>query len=1090
VSTTAPGGDDVSIEYELTIPAAERLILMHFAVQSHDRSEAVAAAQELATLVPAALTELLPNERLEIVNFLAFIDTDGDGLTDDEEELLYGTDTELYDTDGDGAGDGFEVLYDFDPLDENDGLEDTDADGLTNAEEEAAGTHPREPDTDNDGLSDGDEVVVYLTDPLDPDTDGDGFSDGDEVVLHGTDPLLRDTDGGGRTDFEEVVYDGTDPLDPADDNLPVEISRAGAPFDPVAVTDNEGNLHLLWVGELGCGYQLLYSMISQLGEVLIDHTPLAEVCDIDDLNRLRRPAVAIGGDDLVHLVWEEEDGGGEGEVLYAKIDPSADDQDGSVADPGAITVVPRLRVGTFDENAALTVDQAGNAHLVSQTYDDETDEFDLSYARVTPDGVVDVRRDFAFVNRVNSPPSIAVDSDGAVHVMWEIRDFVEGDGVFYWMFHGTTGETLIDATNVSPGFESYDPFIGAGPGGQMTLVFYTDESSKTVRLRVDAGLDDRDGDAADIDQITVAGPEPLGLGHGFTSGVLRDGDAYITWRSFGVLYAAGLGLDGSEIFPPQTASGGFTVRELGAPGLRTPTLLVPWIRRDDFTLEDVLMLSTVNPDDDLDGLSNVHELLIGTFANDPDSDGDGASDGFEVKFGFNPLEPSDASLDADGDGLTNAEEESTGTNPLAADTDGDFLSDGDELVLYFTDPRDPDTDGDGLLDGEEIALGTNPSLPDTDNGGRSDFEEVVYDGTNPTDPNDDNTATEISRAGNPFDPAAGTDAAGNTHLIWSAELGCGHQLLYSMVSISKEVLIDATPLSEVCDAGYQMIRRADLAVGGSGLVHLVWQERGSGGSPDTLRYSSLDPSLDDQDGSPADSAALLIVDRLEISLGERAALTVDSEGKAHIVSHQRDSSGSDAVNYLQINTSGAITIGQGFGEVDYPRGRADLTVDPLGHVHVTWGADLVVEGLGLYYWMLDGSTGAVLIDATNVGLGPYDGDPSIGSGPGHWITLVYEEDERRRVVRRIIDPSLDNQDGTAADIVQITVAGPDPLTSFGADDSKAVFDGGDIFLSYHSNGRRFSLARTPDGIPIYPRQSVTDGFVYLQAGKKSSCSRP
>ena len=96
VSTTAPGGDVLTFDYELTIPAAERRILMHFAVQSHDRSEAVAAAQELAALVPVALTELLPNERLEIVNFLAFVDTDGDGLTDDEEELIYGTDPELY----------------------------------------------------------------------------------------------------------------------------------------------------------------------------------------------------------------------------------------------------------------------------------------------------------------------------------------------------------------------------------------------------------------------------------------------------------------------------------------------------------------------------------------------------------------------------------------------------------------------------------------------------------------------------------------------------------------------------------------------------------------------------------------------------------------------------------------------------------------------------------------------------------------------------------------------------------------------------------------------------------------------------------
>ena len=456
-----------------------------------------------------------------------------------------------------------------------------------------------------------------------------------------------------------MVYDGTDPHDPADDNLPIEISRAGDRFDPVAATDSTSNLHLLWVGELGCGTQLLYTMSSPLGDVLIDQTALAEVC-AEEFFEIRRPVVAIGGDDLVHLVWEEEDSGLEGEVLYAKIDPSADDQDGSAADPLAITVVPRLRVGSFDENAGLTVDQAGNAHLVSQTYDDETDEFDLTYARVTPDGVVDVRRDFAFVNRVYSSPGIAVDSDGAVHVAWAIRDFVEGTGVFYWLLDGTTGGTLIDATNVSPGFYADDPLIGAGPGSQMTLVFYTDANLTTVRLGIDAALDDRNGDPAEIDQITVAGPESLGLGWlPRSAGVIQGGDAYLVWRSSEDVYAAGIALDGSEIFPQQTASGGFTVDDFGTPGLRAPTLFVPWIRRDDATLEKVLMLSIVNPDRDLDRLANLEERFFGTSWSD-------------------------------------------------ADTDGDGLTDAEELGLLGTDPTKADTDGDGVDDGQELLAGTDP----------------------------------------------------------------------------------------------------------------------------------------------------------------------------------------------------------------------------------------------------------------------------------------------------------------------------------------------------------------------------------------------
>jgi hypothetical protein len=58
---------------------------------------------------------------------------------------------------------------------------DTDGDGLTNDEEKSAGTNVAKPDTDNDLLGDREEVQVYGTDPLRADTDDDGYTDGQEV---------------------------------------------------------------------------------------------------------------------------------------------------------------------------------------------------------------------------------------------------------------------------------------------------------------------------------------------------------------------------------------------------------------------------------------------------------------------------------------------------------------------------------------------------------------------------------------------------------------------------------------------------------------------------------------------------------------------------------------------------------------------------------------------------------------------------------------------------------------------------------------------------------------------------------------------
>jgi hypothetical protein len=71
---------------------------------------------------------------------------------------------------------------------------DSDADGLIDEDEVAVyGTDPLVFDTDADGLGDGDEVTVYGTDPLSFDTDADGMGDGDEVAA-GSDPLTAPAD--------------------------------------------------------------------------------------------------------------------------------------------------------------------------------------------------------------------------------------------------------------------------------------------------------------------------------------------------------------------------------------------------------------------------------------------------------------------------------------------------------------------------------------------------------------------------------------------------------------------------------------------------------------------------------------------------------------------------------------------------------------------------------------------------------------------------------------------------------------------------------------------------------------------------------
>jgi parallel beta-helix repeat protein len=212
---------------------------------------------------------------------IPFLDSDGDGLTD-EEELSYGTDSQDQDTDDDGLSDGEEVLTfstnplnvdtDFDGIQDGtevgsdtwwlgepwNGIEGTDTSVNIPDADPSTTTDPLDDDTDNDGLIDGQEDVnqdgEFLGIELDPndfDGDNDGLGDGMElgltapngndtdmtVFVADSDPstttraTFRDTDGGGIHDgIEDANRNGRidageiDPRDASDDSVYMRIS--------------------------------------------------------------------------------------------------------------------------------------------------------------------------------------------------------------------------------------------------------------------------------------------------------------------------------------------------------------------------------------------------------------------------------------------------------------------------------------------------------------------------------------------------------------------------------------------------------------------------------------------------------------------------------------------------------------------------------------------------------------------------------------------------------------------------------------------------------------------------------------------------
>jgi hypothetical protein len=84
----------------------------------------------------------------------------------------------------------------------------------------------------------------------------------------------------------------------------------------------------------------------------------------------------------------------------------------------------------------------------------------------------------------------------------------------------------------------------------------------------------------------------------------------------------------------------------------------------------------------------------------------GIPDSWAIAHGLDPTDPAMPFEDPDNDGLNNLQEFQNGTDPHNPDTDGDGLTDGQEVLLYHTSPLLLSTDGTGIPDGIEVQTGT------------------------------------------------------------------------------------------------------------------------------------------------------------------------------------------------------------------------------------------------------------------------------------------------------------------------------------------------------------------------------------------------
>lgn len=134
-------------------------------------------------------------------------DTDGDGISDFDEDRLYGTNPASADSDADGMPDPYELEFGFDPLFAGDGDADADLDGRSNVDEYAAGSDPRR-----------DDIAPEITVPADVLVDSTGaltnVSIGTASAIDGKDGALM------------PVADSTGPYPPGPNRVTWSVSDA------------------------------------------------------------------------------------------------------------------------------------------------------------------------------------------------------------------------------------------------------------------------------------------------------------------------------------------------------------------------------------------------------------------------------------------------------------------------------------------------------------------------------------------------------------------------------------------------------------------------------------------------------------------------------------------------------------------------------------------------------------------------------------------------------------------------------------------------------------------------------------------------
>ncbi|MDP6324134.1 MAG: CARDB domain-containing protein [Candidatus Thalassarchaeaceae archaeon] len=188
-------------------------------------------------------------------------------------------------------------------------------------------------------------------------------------------------------------------------------------------SDSEGNIHVVWTRNT---QHLYYTMLNPRAQTVIDVTQISN----GGGHRAWHPDIAIDSEDRIHVIWTNK--ASQHEILYTLLDPSLDDQDGTSADDGVISIIEDTEVVRRQQNRdwpAIAVDSQDNAHLVWEDSFDRHDKYfqqpqiyykflEIDEASRTAITAIDSTLLTPIIGH-KGHPDIAIDADDLVQIAWD-----------------------------------------------------------------------------------------------------------------------------------------------------------------------------------------------------------------------------------------------------------------------------------------------------------------------------------------------------------------------------------------------------------------------------------------------------------------------------------------------------------------------------------------------------------------------------------------------------------------------------------------------------------------------------------------------